>query len=95
MGDGIMTDYATKRETHDQAFIKLAEYVKENVVDNYRAEFMMSIHTRYKSILDDLGVKCTRYSVQALTEKIANHLGACIVVTRGSEKQETYCTILT
>ena len=61
--------------------------MKENVVDNYRAEFMTSIHTRYKSILDDLGVKCTRYSVQALTEKILNHLGACIVVTRGSKKQ--------
>ena len=61
--------------------------MKENVVDNYRAEIMTSIYTRYKSILDDRGVNCTRYSVQALTEKILNHLGACIVVTRGSNKQ--------
>ena len=55
--------YAESREVHDKVFQSLAEYVQDSVINKNKAEFKVSIHSRYISVLGDLGVDGSDYTV--------------------------------
>lgn len=48
---------------------------------------MTSVHSRFKSILEDIGHESTTYRVQPSTQKILNHFGAEVLVIMSSKKQ--------
>ena len=61
--------------------------MQSSVIEHDQAEFMTSIHARYISILDDLCVDSSAYRVQPLTDKIINHFGKSVSITKSSNKQ--------
>ena len=81
------SDLQEARETHQKAFGYLADYVKLNILENNRPEFITSIHIHYTAILNDQGHLNTDYPVRSLTEKIKNHFGEDIAITKSSNKQ--------
>ena len=79
--------FAESRDVHSKAFQSLAEYVQDSVINENKAEFMVSIHSRCISVLGDLGVDGSDYTVQTLTEKIIKHFGKAVSIAKSSNKQ--------
>lgn len=84
------------RDSHTKAFQLIAEYVSKNVVDGKRAEHMASIHARYISILDEIGVECTSYSIQSLTDTILSYFGNDVSIAKAGRNQRNniYTTVI-
>ncbi len=72
------------RETHADAFHNLIDYIKMYVIDEKRAEYITSIHSRYERFLQEHNIDYTPFNTQSLTEKILKTFKDEVLISKSS-----------